>query len=1031
MAQYEITLRDYWRILRRRRAVVVLTALALGAASLLLSLLWRPPPEFRAAAKVQINTTQSLTALYLQSASYNTGDPLETQRAIVTSYPVLHQAGERLGLLAGPDTAQVVLDLQRRVTTRQEGYTNIIVIEAKAPDPGAARELANTVARVYQTHDDEIRSQQAVRNRAFVEEQRQKARQSLADAEEAVRRYRQESDLVSLDAQASVMLGQITETDRQVTNLEAGQRDLEAILHEIAAAGTLSERSMQGAQRNQVGETFLALGQQLNQLRLERDGLLVQFTADHPQVQQVQAKVDQLVRSMTEELRQRRLALEREAQTARDRLVQLRGDYNQLPTRGLQLARLQREVDLHQGVVTALEEEYQRALIREADRAEGVTVLQWAVTPTEPVNPSEPLKRTGVGLVLGLIVGVVFAVLAEILDTSIGTIEDVQEYTGAQVVGLIPFFRLEEVANSLRRRGGGDLSDRALQRKAQLVAYFDPQSTLAEAYRTLRTNVDFVTVERGARTLMVSSAASQEGKSTVSANLAMTTAQLGKRVLLVDCDLRKPSLARLFGLDREPGLAEVIVGNCSWSSVVRTVTDIVTGGMGLEDVMQTQGIGNLHILTSGAVPPNPAELLNSRSMDQFLSDVGAAYDLVLLDAPPLLQVTDALILGKKTGGALLVYRAGDVPRTSLRRAANLLGSVQVPLLGVVLNGVRSELSGDYHDFGYSSYYGYGVEPDDRRAAGWWTRWTAGRDQRQRRRAGRGRSAAPRDPDSALAPPAPGRRSAPAVARRWPGRVATASLLALVVAGLAWQSGYLPWAAPALLWPGGSRVDPGSPLPPVADVRAARPGLPPESSAPASVLTGREGAHPDSVAVPDTASRAPVPAPAGSAESAVPALAAPALAWRGAARPVSIQLAAYAPGSARGDQLLQRLRQQGEPAFVSLGGTLRRPLALLLIGAFATRAEASARATRLGRAAGAAGAMVVQLPWAVELAVAGDSSAAQAALLQVGDNGRFALLQADGAGTWRVVAGAFATPAEARRFAAANHLGGHDPPVVRR
>ncbi len=1020
MAQYEITLRDYWRILRRRRAVVFLTTLALGVASLLLSLLWRPPPEFRAAAKVQINTTQSLTALYLQNTSYSTGDPLETQRAIVTSYPVLHQAGERLGLLSGPDTAQVVLDLQRRVSTRQDGYTNIIVIEAKAPDPAAARELANMVARVYQTHDDEIRSQQAVRNRAFVEEQRQKARQSLADAEEAVRRYRQDSDLVSLDAQASVMLGQITETDRQVTTLEAGQRDLDAILHEIAAAGTLSERSMQGAQRNQVGETFLALGQQLNQLRLERDGLLVQFTPDHPQVQQVQAKVDQLVRSMTEELRQRRLALEREAQTARDRLAQLRADYNQLPTRGLQLARLQREVDLHQGVVTALEEEYQRALIREADRAEGVTVLQWAVTPTEPVNPSEPLKRTGVGLVLGLIVGVVFAVLAEILDTSIGTIEDVQEYTGAQVVGLIPFFRLEEVANSLRRRGGGDLSDRALQRKAQLVAYFDPQSTLAEAYRTLRTNIDFVTVERGARSIMVSSAASQEGKSTVSANLAMTTAQLGKRVLLVDCDLRKPSLARLFGLDREPGLAEVIVGNCSWSSVVRTVTDIVTGGMGLEDVMQTQGIGNLHILTSGAVPPNPAELLNSRSMDQFLSDVGAAYDLVLLDAPPVLHVTDALILGKKTGGALLVYRAGDVPRTSLRRAANLLGSVQVPLLGVVLNGVRAELSGDYHDFGYSSYYGYGADQDNRRASGWWAGWKTRRDQRQQRRADRGRSGTQPDQESASATPAPSRRSSPAVPRRWPGRAAAASLLALMLAGLAWQSGYLPWAAPALLWSAGPERESGNLGPPAAESPPARLGAPPADGATASAAVGPNRVRPGVATLPDTASRTAAPAPAAARS-----------AWRGAERPLSVQLAAYVPGSARGDQLLARLRQQGEPAFVSPGGSVGRPLALLLVGSYATGAEASARVAHLSRAAGGAEALVVRLPWAVQLAVTGDSSAAQAALLQAGGNRRSALVQTDGAGAWRVVAGAFATAAEARRFAAENRLGGHDPPVVKR
>ncbi len=316
------------------------------------------------------------------------------------------------------------------------------------------------------------------------------------------------------------------------------------------------------------------------------------------------------------------------------------------------------------------------------------------------------------GIVLGVVLGVVFAVIAETLDTSIGTIEDVQEYTGAKVVGAIPFIQAESVAASMERRGIDIEDERMLQRMAQMVTYFDPQSTLAETYRTLRTNIEFVTVEKGDKTMIVTSSTSGEGKSTVTANLAMTMTQLGKRTLLVDCDLRKPTVARMFGLDKDPGIAEVIVGNYEWREVIRTVTDIVTGGMGMEDLMQTQGIINLHIITSGAIPPNPAELLNSGNMDQFIKEVSEVYDIVLFDAPPVLHVTDAVILGKKVDGALVIYKAGDIPRTSLKRTVNLLNSVEVDMLGIVLNGIRAEISADYYDFGYSSYYGDGFEREE-------------------------------------------------------------------------------------------------------------------------------------------------------------------------------------------------------------------------------------------------------------------------------------------------------------------------------
>jgi len=713
MAQYEVTLRDYWRILRRRKGIVFFTGFLLCYFSFLIASVWQPDPLYNAVAKVQINQHQNLTGIYLQAIAFNSGDEIETQRAIITSHPVLKLTGTKLGLFkraaTADDSALVLLDLYSRINTSQEGFTDIVSIESTDRSPPNARDLANTVAEVYRAYDDQLKNHQAVTHREFVENQRGHARSALVAAEDAVRLYRERTDLISLESQASVNLQQITGAERTTQTLSQNLGIISDMVTEMESQNALSDETLQGVSRVRVGDAFISMSRQLNDLKLQRDGMLVQYTQDHPRILRLQVQIDQIGESLLSELKQRRQALQKDLASERKRLSSFRGSYSQLPSMGLELSRLEREVAMRQQVVTGLEEGFQQALIREADKVEEVTVLEWASTPTASINPHHPLKRAIMGLLLGLILGVVFAVVAETLDTSIGTIEDVQEYTGMQVVGIVPWINVDDVRASLMRRGVDVSDDRVMQRKAQLVTYFDPQSTLAETYRTLRTNIEFVTVEKGAKVLMVTSSMHFEGKSTTISNLSMTMAQLGKRTLLVDCDLRKPSIARVFGLDKEPGVTEVIVGNHAWRDVIRTVTDIVTGGMGMEDILQTQGIGNLHIITSGSIPPNPTELLNSRAMGEFIDEVKEEYDVVLIDCPPVLHVTDAAILGKKVDGTLVVYKAGEVARTSLKRSTSLLRSVEIELLGVVLNGIRAEMSSDFHDMGYNAYYAYGSE----------------------------------------------------------------------------------------------------------------------------------------------------------------------------------------------------------------------------------------------------------------------------------------------------------------------------------
>jgi capsular exopolysaccharide synthesis family protein len=559
-----------------------------------------------------------------------------------------------------------------------------------------------------------------------------------------------------------------------------------------------------------------------------------------------------------------------------------------------------------------------------------------------------------------------------------------------------------------------------------LVTYFDPQSTLAETYRTLRTNIEFVTVEKGDKTMMVTSSTSGEGKSTVTANLAMTMTQLGKRTLLVDSDLRKPTVARMFGLDKEPGLAEVIVGNYEWREVIRTVTDIVTGGIGMEDLMKTQGISNLHIITSGAIPPNPAELLNSGNMMEFIKEVSEVYDIVLFDAPPVLHVTDAVILGKKVDGVLVIYKAGDIPRTSLKRTVNLLNSVEVDILGIVLNGIRAEISADYYDFGYSSYYSYGTE--EKEEATWIEKvrdyvyglFNRGEEENNDDDDGDDdRHGEDYDED----------KDGPALAGQGSGagsgrvrHLLGTMLLAVVGGGMIWQSGYL--TRPLGLIPVFASYS-DAPLDALISAPIASPPPPQAvvelSSAPVKQQPDR-AVGPIAVA----AKTAPTSVPAAMVETMamtttanpVQAIAKPIQGQlRSKPQPYALRIASYARSSKWAVAAVDQLREAGQHAFLvpTADQGDRGPMVRLVVGEFSNWDAAYREGQRMQDSGQLKEFFVVYLPYAAELYSFAEFDIADQAIAGLGDKSYFCYVQSQSVDAYRVLAGAFETDEEARAF----------------
>jgi polysaccharide biosynthesis transport protein len=316
-----------------------------------------------------------------------------------------------------------------------------------------------------------------------------------------------------------------------------------------------------------------------------------------------------------------------------------------------------------------LSEQLTQMQVNSVGETSGLVLVTPAQAPSSPSSP-RPTEDGMLGLAAGLILGLAAAFLRESLDDAVTTKETAEEFGGATVLAAVP------MVNSWKKR------DRPL-----VVSLARPMSPAAEAYRSLRTSLQFARQERDLHTILVTSPAAAEGKTSTLSNLGAMFAQAGQRVVLVSCDLRKPRLGRFFGVDENLGLTTAILGERRVEELVHAVP----------------GDDNLWLLGSGQLPPNPAELLNGRRIQEVFSALRRIFDLVLIDSPPVLPVTDAVVLAKDADATLLVVAAGQTSRGDLQRAAEKLAQVNARVVGLVLNETTRQGGG----YGYGHGYGYG------------------------------------------------------------------------------------------------------------------------------------------------------------------------------------------------------------------------------------------------------------------------------------------------------------------------------------
>jgi len=728
MPQYDLNLRDYWRILRKRLWSVALVTAAFGLLALLFAEVQRPDPLYQATAVVKFERTTTLVGLLVETISLSQGDTPATQAAVIRSFPVLERAAKALRLIPAtldaeaikqdPLRVQLLGDLRNQVTATPEENTTLINVTVASREPAQAARIANAVAQAYQAENTALRSRKILEARRFIEEQLREVNARVRQAEDGIRTLKETRGFVSLTEETTASVARLgvlegeSEKIRQERDEIAGQIQT---LQSASAAGPLPARVLADA-----GDPGIAkLSGALLDLSLERGNLLVTLTPQHPQIRDLDARIasireslDTRVRAAREgllrELRVKNQILEGRAGDVQRQIQRVRQEQRALPELARQYAQLQRELTQNETLLSTLQSKLQEVQIKEREQVEEVSLVRPATVPGSPMNPPQTAGKVFAGLLIGLTVGLVLAFVLESLDTSIGTIQDVESYLETPVLGLIPL--IDPVKDPLLAPPEDEPEGSPVSAmRPFLVSLLSPQSTVAEAYRSLRTNVEFLSLEKNVKTLCITSASLMEGKTTTAINLAITIAQMGKRTLLVEADLRKPFLHHAFGIPRDPGLTEVIVGNKEWRECLRTTTDLMLGPLGVERLMTMPNVDKLFLLASGTPPPNPAEFLNSQRMQDLIAQFRAQFDFVIFDCPPILPVTDAAILASKTDGTLMVYRVGKIARSALKRAKALLENVRGRVLGVVLTGLKAETSADYEELQYYRY-AYGHEP---------------------------------------------------------------------------------------------------------------------------------------------------------------------------------------------------------------------------------------------------------------------------------------------------------------------------------
>lgn len=732
----EAPLREYGRILLKYRLII-------GAGTILGAVLaliygFTATPLYTAQSKIRISTYEPVLAATkiedMLEAKSKEANYLETQIEEIKSYsladkvladPQIKEAFERRrepGFFArflgggkearsapendGVSTYQASVDDIRSylsgIEVRPIRRTSLVVIQATSDDPVLAALIAGRHSVAYQDWVRTSRMSQQARGLKFLRGQADELREKVADLEREMADYAEANSIIAVNKDENITAQKLALVSRQLTEATARRIEAENIYKESLNALETASAGFDDVSTQTMRSELAKLDAEYGQLRAK-------FTDSYPRVAQLKAQIAELRRAIEGQRRQIVAGLKAKSIAAAEEEKSLQEELEQQKSRAFELSKKQVEFNVLNRELTSSRDLLENVLkqIKETSLAveSNASNISIVDSPTVPLYPSFPRKKLILllGVLLGLGAGVGVAFLLNYLDNTIRTPEDVAAVLQLPSLGVVPSF--ESVPPP---PGGGappsssrELVPHAAGSELPIVFLHSPKSLAAEAYRTIRTGILLSQAGEPPRTILVTSAQSSEGKTTSTVNLAVSLASSGGRVVLIDADLRRPAIGRHFNMrSGGPGLVDVLTGQRTFDEVA--LKDIVPG---------------VAYVPSGPIPPNPAELLGSVTMAGLIDQLAALYDYVLIDSPPILPVTDSVILSRYVDGVVLVLKGASTPRRVVNDARKRLQSVGARVLGVVLNNVDVS-SGDYYYYNryYTAYYQDDMETQGERRA---------------------------------------------------------------------------------------------------------------------------------------------------------------------------------------------------------------------------------------------------------------------------------------------------------------------------
>lgn len=700
----EFGLRDYWRVLHaHRRLILSICLLALAAASLLNYL---QVPVYRSTVTLQIDREQPHTTRLEETLAQPLEQPdyIETQYKILKSRTLAKAAIDKLDLAARPEFRRgwfrseldpprrgsdlnpaVVKRFQKAVTVTPGKGTRLVDLSVDSVDAARAADIANTLADLYIEQNLAAKWDATQKASGWLTQQLAELKAKLERSEMDLLDYATRHSIIFVEEQKNITTEKLKQLEEELTRAEAARIQKQSAY--LLVQDAIARRAPLPGNLNT--DTFRELNLKLAEIQRELSQLLVTFGPGYPKVQRVKSQIEQLERALDAE-KSRMLAavrddyhacLERE-KLLRESVLRQTRSVNTLGDDIIQYNILKRDAESNRQLYEGLLHRLKEAGVSAGLRASNIRVLDPAEVPEQPYRPKK-LENLGLALAVGLLLGAALAFIGDHLNTVVRTPEDVERLTGLCLLAMVPRTRSRLPGEAERRRS---LLPAPGSPKAEIVKW-QPGGELAEAYRTLRSSI-LLGWDESMRRILITSPQPRDGKTTISLHLAWSLAQLGRRVLLIDADMRKPNCARQLGVEAEKGLSDYLEGQAE-----------------RDEILLATPIDNLWVAPGGRPHPDASDLLYSPRLAALLDEAAAQWDHVVIDSPPSLALSDARTISKLVEGVVLVV-SDETERASLKRTQQAFDDAGVRFLGFVMNRVNlNDLEyGYYRQYGYY-YYG--------------------------------------------------------------------------------------------------------------------------------------------------------------------------------------------------------------------------------------------------------------------------------------------------------------------------------------